>query len=42
MCEFYTKITIAQLLRLPLFMQSQKFTPLDDVIYNQVIPSFWK
>ena len=40
MSEVKTKITIAQLL----FMQSQKFTLQDayDVIYHQVIPSFWK
>ena len=25
-----------------MFLQSQKFTLLDEVIYHQVIPSFWK
>ena len=38
MSEVKTKITIAQVL----FMQSQKFTLQDEVIYHQVIPSFWK
>ena len=46
MSEVKTKITIAQLLRLTLEVVSakSKFTLQDayDVIYHQVIPSFWK
>ena len=40
MSEVKTKITIAQFL----FMQRSKFTLQDayDVIYHEVIPSFWK
>ena len=41
MCEFNTKITIAQLRGWPLFLENQKFTLQDKVIYHQVIPSFW-
>ena len=35
MSEFKTKITIAQTLE-------ENFTLQDEVIYHQVIPSFWK
>ena len=41
MCEFNTKIKIAQLLRLTI-VSAKKFTRQDEVIYQQVIPSFWK
>ena len=42
MCKFNTMITIANLWGWPLFLQSQKFTLLDAVIYHQLILSFWK
>ena len=42
MSEVKTKITIAQTLEgWPLFLLSQKFTLQDEVIYHQVIPSFY-
>ena len=44
MSEVKTKITIAKLLRLTICLYKVKFTLQDayDVIYHQVIPSFWK
>ena len=44
MSEVKTKITIAQLLRFTICLCKVKFTLQDayDVIYHQVIPSFWK